>query len=121
MSHEFAIFANFFCIILKSIFVNNLSLTIVRIPLLFSKSDHEGERGSKIPKILTTWFMNDPKDYAFVHFNTREQAEEAYNNTRNGIYIDGCQVEVAWSKPVDRQIHRERKQLTKALTSGNNV
>ena len=27
---------------------------------LFSKSNHEGGGGSKIPKILTTWFMDYP-------------------------------------------------------------
>ena len=34
-------------------------MTILFIQALFSKSDHEG--GSKIPKILTTWFMDEPK------------------------------------------------------------
>ena len=36
---------------------------------LFSKSDHEGGEGSKIPKNLTTWFMDDPlysKQYHYV-------------------------------------------------------
>ncbi|XP_035681614.1 APOBEC1 complementation factor-like [Branchiostoma floridae] len=41
------------------------------------------------------------RDYAFVHFKTREEAVKAMNAT-NGQLIDGCQVEVTLAKPVDR-------------------
>ncbi len=61
------------------------------------------------------------KDYAFVHFITREAAEMAYESTKEGIFLDGCKVEVSWSKPIDRQIHNQRKQLTKVLTNGSPV
>jgi RNA recognition motif-containing protein len=59
------------------------------------------------------------KDYAFVHFTTREAAEKAYEATKDKLVLDDCRVEVTWSKPIDRQAHNERKQLAKALTSGN--
>ena len=53
------------------------------------------------------------KDYAFVHFISREAAEMAYESTKDGIFLDGCKVEVSWSKPIDQQIHNQRKQPTK--------
>lgn len=59
------------------------------------------------------------KDYAFVHFNTREAAEKAYEATKDNLILDNCHVEVTWSKPIDRHIHSQRKQLSKALTSVN--
>lgn len=61
------------------------------------------------------------KDYAFVHFNTREAAEIAYEAVKDQLVIDNCDIEVTWSKPIDRHIHSQRKQLTKALTSGNSM
>ena len=36
--------------------------------LLFSKSDHERGEGSKIPKILIMWFMDDPLSILFGVF-----------------------------------------------------
>lgn len=62
------------------------------------------------------------KDFAFIHFNTRAQAEMAFINIKNSrLYLDGHEVEVQWSKPIDRQNHHQRKQLTKALSTGNVV
>jgi len=58
------------------------------------------------------------KDYAFVHFSSREAAERALAKS-TGIVIDEAeQVEVVWSKPVDKQTYNTRKTLTKAFTSG---
>ena len=35
------------------------------------------------------------KDFAFIHFNTRAQAEMAFINIKNsGLYLDGHEVEV---------------------------
>lgn len=59
------------------------------------------------------------KDYAFVHFHTREAAEKAYETTKEHLILDNCLLEVSWSKPIDRHIHSQRKQLTKVLTTGN--
>ena len=63
--------------------------------------------------------MKKAKDYAFVHFNTRQAAERAYEATKEHLILDNCRVEVTWSKPIDRHIHSQRKQLSKALISGN--
>jgi Q family heterogeneous nuclear ribonucleoprotein R len=59
------------------------------------------------------------KDYAFIHFTSRDAAERAFETTKRDLYIDESLIEVTWSKPIDRQIHNTRKQLTKALTSGS--
>ena len=57
------------------------------------------------------------KDYAFVHFSTREAAEKALKAS-NPLTIDDAEVEVVWSKPVDKQTYNTRKTLTKVFTSG---
>ena len=64
------------------------------------------------------------KDYAFVHFTSREAAEKALlgmkSKSGNYLMIDGAEVEVTWSKPVDKYAYNTRKLLTKALTAGSN-
>ena len=45
------------------------------------------------------------KDYAFVHFKEREDAEIA-KNLLNGTIIDGSLVEVTYAKPVDKNYIR---------------
>lgn len=49
------------------------------------------------------------KDYAFVHFASREAAERAKMQAVN-LVLDGAQVEVTWSKPVNKQIYNQRRQ-----------
>lgn len=44
------------------------------------------------------------RDYAFVHFNTRENAAKA-KKAVNGMNIDGSVVEITWAKPVDREAY----------------
>lgn len=44
------------------------------------------------------------RDYAFVHFNTRENAGIA-KQAVNGMVIDGSTVEITWAKPVDREAY----------------
>lgn len=44
------------------------------------------------------------RDYAFVHFNTRENAAKAMKAV-HGMDIDGSHVEVTWAKPVDREAY----------------
>ena len=69
------------------------------------------------------------KDFAFVHFSTRVAAETALaaanNNNNNGhsggLLIDGAEVEVLWSKPVDKKLYNARKTLTKAFTHGSEI
>ena len=64
------------------------------------------------------------RDYAFVHFTSRESAEKAllgvHSVSVNPFKIDGAEVEVTWSKPVDKYAYNTRKLLTKALTTGFN-
>lgn len=57
-------------------------------------------------------------NYAFVHFTSREAAEEAMDKAR-GLILDDSEVEVSWSRPVDKDVHKTRKVLSKALTSPN--
>jgi RNA recognition motif-containing protein len=38
------------------------------------------------------------KDYAFVHFSTRENARRALENL-NGVELGGAPIEVTWAKP----------------------
>lgn len=41
------------------------------------------------------------RDFAFVHYRSREDAEKALNALNNYI-LDGASIEVTWAKPVDR-------------------
>lgn len=61
--------------------------------------------------------MKKAKDYAFVHFAMREDAEEALEKSGQ-LMIDGSAIEVSWSKPVDKTAYNTRKQLTKILSTG---
>jgi len=94
----------------KVLFIRNLTVNTTEddISAAFEEaSDGQIERVKKA------------KDYAFVHFNTRGAAERAYEATKEHLILDNCRVEVTWSKPIDRHIHSQRKQLSKALISGN--
>jgi len=44
------------------------------------------------------------RDYAFVHFSSKEDARQA-KKVLDGTKIDGCDVEVSLAKPVDRESH----------------
>ena len=64
------------------------------------------------------------KDYAFIHFRTRECAEQAFAKTTNKddvFKIDDSVIEVAWGKPVDKQSYNARKILTKIFTEQQQV
>ena len=90
----------------KVLFIRNLTPDISEdeISAAFKKvSDGKVERVKKA------------KDYAFVHFVTREAAEKAYETTKDNLILDNCLIEVTWSKPVNHQVHNQKKQ--KNLTS----
>jgi len=92
----------------KILFVRNLMLSTTENTIrdLFNKMGNNSvERVKKA------------KDYAFVHFSTREAAEKALKSS-NPLIIDDAEVEVVWSKPVDKQTYNTRKTLTKVFTSG---
>ncbi|GFN78748.1 RNA-binding protein 47, partial [Plakobranchus ocellatus] len=48
------------------------------------------------------------RDYAFIHFTTREDAEKALE-TMNGAKIDDAYVEVVWAKPVDKNEYNAQR------------
>lgn len=58
------------------------------------------------------------KDFAFVHFATREAAEKAKEQS-NDLRLDGTSVEVTWSKPVNKALHNQRKQYIPHGFSGS--
>ena len=105
----------------KVLFIRNLTMNTSEdeISTAFGKvSDGQIERVKKA------------KDYAFVHFNTREAAEKAYEATKDNLILDNCHVEVTWSKPIDRHIHRfvkfffnalSRLKINKSVLSGEPV
>ena len=92
----------------KILFVRNLMLSTSEATLrdLFNRlGNNSVERVKKA------------KDYAFVHFSSREAAEQALSCCKN-LLVDEAEVEVVWSKPVDKQTYNTRKTLTKVFTSG---
>jgi len=94
----------------KVLFIRNLTMDTTQDEIL---ATFEAASDGQVDRVKKA------KDYAFVHFTTREAAEKAYEATKDKLVLDDCRVEVTWSKPIDRQAHNERKQLAKALTSGN--
>jgi len=44
------------------------------------------------------------KDYAFLHFNSRENAEKC-KTTLHGTKIDGSTIDIHWAKPVDKEAY----------------
>ena len=94
----------------KILFVRNLMLSTTETTLrdLFNKLSGDHDTVERVKKT---------KDYAFVHFSSREVAERALAKCR-GIKIDSAEVEVVWSKPVDKQSYNTRKALTKVFTTG---
>ncbi|XP_076354956.1 APOBEC1 complementation factor-like isoform X4 [Tachypleus tridentatus] len=59
------------------------------------------------------------KDYAFIHYNSREDAENALQNM-NGMVIDGAVIEVRWAKPPDER-NRQRNKGSTDTAAGNPV
>jgi len=94
----------------KVLFIRNLTMDTTQDEIL---ATFEAASDGQVDRVKKA------KDYAFVHFATREAAEKAYEATKDKLVLDNCRVEVTWSKPIDRQAHNERKQLAKTLTSGN--
>ncbi|XP_050730282.1 probable RNA-binding protein 46 isoform X1 [Eriocheir sinensis] len=57
------------------------------------------------------------KDYAFVHFNSREKAESV-KAALDGRVVDGCELEVNWAKPVkNREEYQQKKALGRHMIS----
>ena len=56
------------------------------------------------------------RDYAFVHFMSRDDAERALE-AMNESELDGSEIAVSWAKPVDREQHRMTRVINKQMTS----
>ncbi|XP_071550133.1 probable RNA-binding protein 46 isoform X2 [Panulirus ornatus] len=57
------------------------------------------------------------KDYAFVHFATREQAE-VVKASLNGRIVHGCELEITWAKPIkNREEYHQRKAIGRSMVS----
>ena len=84
----------------RILFVRNLMLTTTETKLreLFCRLSGEHDSVERVKKT---------KDYAFVHFSSRAAAERALNASRD-LRIDEADVEVVWSKPVDKQSYNTR-------------
>lgn len=80
----------------KILYIRNLMLHTQEDTLLMLFSNITGvgtiERVRKI------------RDFAFVHFDTRENAEKA-KTLANGREVDGSHIEITWAKPVDREAY----------------
>jgi len=93
----------------RILFVRNLMLATTEQKLreIFCRLSGDHESVERVKKT---------KDYAFVHFTSRASAERALKASRE-LRIDEAEVEVVWSKPVDKQSYNTRKALTKVFTA----
>jgi len=92
----------------KILFIRNLTVQISEDEI---SAAFEGVSNGKVERVKKA------KDYAFVHFLTREAAEKAYEATKDNLILDNSCIEVTWSKPINQQIHNQRKQMSKNFTS----
>ncbi|KAA3681982.1 uncharacterized protein DEA37_0000018, partial [Paragonimus westermani] len=58
------------------------------------------------------------RDYAFVHFRDRMQANAALRQL-DGTIFDGSQIEVTWAKPVDKNDNLRLGRASSACLNGN--
>merc|ERR1719334_3038360 len=56
------------------------------------------------------------RDYAFVHFNTRDNAVKAMDLS-NGQTLDGSHVEVVFAKPPDKVSRQQSKSMSTLLST----
>lgn len=87
------------------LYVRNLMLTTTEEHLQELFNAHSNNSVEKVKKL---------KDFAFVHFNSREEAEKAKLEL-NDTEIDGSRVEITWAKPVDKTVYKAQKALSQTL------
>ncbi|GFR05683.1 APOBEC1 complementation factor [Trichonephila clavata] len=81
--------------------------TMSKVTILYARNLMMPTTEEKIKKIfslddsLKVEKVKKLRDFAFVHYKSREDAEEALEKLNN-IDIDGSIVEVTWAKPADR-------------------
>jgi len=81
-----------------------VKILYVRNLMLNTREETLEQIMTDITGIATIERVKKIRDYAFVHFNSRENAAIALKQT-NGMVIDGSTVEVTWAKPVDREAY----------------
>ncbi|KAL5267218.1 hypothetical protein ACHWQZ_G004308 [Mnemiopsis leidyi] len=79
-----------------------------QVKVLYVRNLHIDTQESTIAevfqKIAPVERVKKIRDYAFVHFTTKEDARKA-KQAIDGSKIDGCEVEVTLAKPVDRETY----------------
>jgi len=97
----------------KVLFVRNLTSYVSEenLRMLFERWSANGSGEVNVERVKKA------KDYAFVHFTSRNAAERA-KVSAEGKVIDGELIHVEWSKPVDKNIYNARKYLTEVLSGG---
>jgi len=81
--------------------METVKILYVRNLMLHTSEDTLEAAFAKVTGKGTIERVKKIRDYAFVHFNTRDNALKAMKELNNGM-IDGALVEVVLAKPVDR-------------------
>lgn len=81
-----------------------VKILYVRNLMLNTREETLEEIMTNVTGVATIERVKKIRDYAFVHFNTRENAGIA-KQAVNGMVIDGSTVEITWAKPVDREAY----------------
>ncbi|KAG8183058.1 hypothetical protein JTE90_018103 [Oedothorax gibbosus] len=91
----------------KVLYVRNLSANTTEEHLLMIFSMGGALRVERVKKM---------RDFAFIHYFSREDAESALQKF-DGIIVDGCNIEVTWAKPPDTQKQRSPTEKITTLAS----
>jgi len=81
-----------------------VKILYVRNLMLNTREETLEEIMTNVTGVATIERVKKIRDYAFVHFNTRENAAIA-KQAVNNMVIDGSTVEITWAKPVDREAY----------------
>ncbi|CAK1553392.1 unnamed protein product [Leptosia nina] len=85
----------------KILYVRNFDLKTTPQTIKAAFESAINKKVERLKKIL---------DYAFIHFNEREDAELAMMKLQN-VEIDGRRVEIKWARPVDREVYKLQKSV----------
>ncbi|GFU05952.1 probable RNA-binding protein 46 [Trichonephila clavipes] len=91
----------------KVLYVRNLAPVTTEDQLLLLFSMGGALRVERVKKM---------RDFAFVHYNKREDAENALGKF-DGVTVDGCTLEVTWAKPPETQKQRSSIDKRDALSN----
>ncbi|GFR20243.1 probable RNA-binding protein 46 [Trichonephila clavata] len=93
--------------VVKVLYVRNLAPVTTEDQLLLLFSMGGALRVERVKKM---------RDFAFVHYNKREDAENALGKF-DGVTVDGCTLEVTWAKPPETQKQRSSIDKRDALSN----